>query len=1204
MAFEESFYTVRAQRLVSADLRVEYTNFYDKGQLANGRASEIEYHMARGDEQFYKRHYFEALKEYKLALGLMYQLVEPSFNPFTALGPDIRLPVAGALFEPMASTVLGVFDRSPDSVPQIAINPPKPVDAVLSASLISVRNLGARTIDRPIGGTPDVARDISLANEHARAGQFAEAIPFYNSAIEKLGNQGPPALLANVRQNLGVAYGETDQFGKALAQFEAAGQGYSQLGDVVAQAATQENIATLRTRSGQYDEARRALDAAADLYNKAEAPAPRREEAGPRSNGLTANDLTNATIRLAQQRNTLQAATRRGSFFGRVTSTIQRTIEAEPLATPAFILRPLDIPTAVLDGASGSGPANAAATAPRVLRIVTGIRSQNNQSTPSIFELNLADANRVTQVRQDIYERRIGATSLAELGVGVGAVLISDRFRVNIPHHYFYTVQICLGDTYLALGQFAESLRHYESARDYQFLNIAIEAPNTWIRMARCLLKWGEDLYRKNQVIDALDKFQKIIAVTAAGELSVPADSPLYNRAPFAPLQPQLQAFIDTLDDAVPAALNFEMAIIIRQARVYQDMIHAGLNILGLPLELIPIFRFRYLQAVARYFAEQAIKAERDYISFKANSEQETAALLQLQQAEDLARDNVELERRRVEEAVAEQNFAAAAQTAANNRVANATDRRDDYINVSADKVALDTATAHASGGFTETEGGYQVNLSTSGETVNLGSQDYEIMRNAAWHRGMIQRQFELDDMQRTIDEYTDNANVAAAQVALAAKRKSVADQNKAIADLRLTQAAANRQFAEDKTFNAELWSNLADRMREISQLYLDRAIEIALMMQAAYNFESDTTLNKIGTNYTSGQELGGLLGGDALLSDINFFTFHQITQTRTKEIPAKTTISLAERYPFSLFQFRRTGVADFETKLEDFDRMYPGSYMHKIKAVEVVVEGLINADGWSGCLKNAGTSVFRTRDNQLKTRLQPAETLLLSTYSVKSDAVVFQPSQETLGVFEDSGAATAWTLDVPRGSNDLNYDAISDVKIVLYYRSFFDPVLETAVRAALPANGTRARSFSLRFNYPDAFFLFLETGEAGFGIRTRDFPFNQTAPTIRRIAIYVLTDAGVSPANIEVRLSNTTAGHQVSVQTLADGTAASDAADPAAPLNVFIDDSPVDSWGLLIDRALNPALFREEPAGSGIFRVVGIRDIVIALDYHFAFRQ
>jgi tetratricopeptide (TPR) repeat protein len=1203
MAALESFYTVRAQRFSSADLRLQVAVFEQRGDTATSRATEIEYHMARGDEQYYKRHYFEALKEYKLALGLIYQLVEPSFNPTVAVGPEFQFPLTAALFEPFAATVLTVVDRSPDTVPVVTVTPPSPIDPLISPAMVALRNLGSRTVAIGTGGPPEVARDLQLAAEHARARQFDLSIPLYLTALDRLQGRGDARLVADVRQNLGVAYGETGQFDQALGQFNQAGRGYSQLGDAVAEAAVQENVSALHARAGRYGEAQQSLQNASALYGRAAGgppPTPGAASAPAGQRSFTPHDLNNATIRIAQQQNGLQAIAARSSVFGRVASTFRRAIQTQPVSTPAFTLRPLSAPTdgAVISSRDGTGAGTADA---RVLRVVTGLSAVQGVLQPSVVELNLSDPNRVATLRQQVYQARVGALTLEQLGVGLGATVLPDNFWTRIPQHYFFTIQVCLGDTYLALGRFPESLEHYAAARNYQFLNTAIEAPNIWIRTARCLLTWGRDLYRKNQIADAADRFQQIVAVAEDGTLSVPPVSPLYNQPPFAALQPALQNFIATMDDPAPAALNAEMAILIRQARTYQDMIHAGLNFLGLPLQLIPIFRFRYLQAVARYFAEQAIKAERDFINFRSNSEQETAALMQLQQAEDLAVQTVELERRRVEEAVAEEDLASAAVTAASNRVANATQRRDDYVDVSADRVALDTATAHASGGFTETEGGYQVNLGTSGERVNLGTRDYEIMRSAAWHRGMIMRQFELDDMQRTIDEYTDNLAIANAQATLAARRKSIADQNKLIADLRLQQAKENREFAESKTFNAELWSNLADRMRDLSQLYLDRAIEIALLMQAAYNFESDTSLNKIGVQYTPSEDLGGLLGGDSLLADINYFTYHEITQSQSKEIPAKTILSLAERYPFSLFELRRTGVANFETKLEDFDRLYPGSYMHKLHAIEVTVEGLIGADGWSGCLKNSGTSSYRTRDNAVKTRLQPAETLFLSSYSVKGDAVVFRPSEETLGVFEGSGVATAWTLDIPRGSNDLNYEAISDVKLVLYYHGYYDPGLEAVVRAALPATGSRSRSFSLRFNAPDAFFLMLDRAETDFTIGRGDFPFNQVDQTIQRISLYALTENGISPAGVQLTFANEGAAHTATVTTGADGTVSSDTADPAAALNVFVGDSPLDVWSIALDRAVNPELFHED--APGVFRVTGIRDIVVGLDYDFAFR-
>jgi tetratricopeptide (TPR) repeat protein len=1210
MKFEESFYTYRYQRMPAEALLAEYQAFQQRDEKATARVAEIEYHLAQGNEYFHRRRYYDALREYKIAEGLMYQLVEPTFDHRAALGRDVLLSVNSRLFNPIMETVLTVIERTPDTVPPVVVGPPNPIDPVVSGSLGAYRDLGIQTRTTIPGAPPDVNRLIGLGDEYVRAGQPDRAIEFYTQALNQVGETDQSGVRAGVLHNLGVAYGEAGQPDKAVEQMEQARQEYARMGNAVAEGAVHENIAALHTRAGRYGQALQSLNTAEQLYATAAgqsagaAAGLTRAIAPPPS--FTPHDLNNAGVRLAQQRNALQSLDQRGTFLGRVMNRIQRGIEPKAVPAPALTLQPLPREAAGpaaralpdMGGVSGAPVAEA-----KMLRIATGIEPEQDSMRLRVVEVSLQDSNRAAIMQQQVYQQRIGVKNLDALGIGIGAAYLPDYFRAHIPHHYFFTIQMCLGDTYLALGQYALALERYVRARGYQYLNLALEAPTVWIRIARCLLAWGYDLYRDNQIVPALEKFQQILVVSLGGERTLPAASPLYHQAPFNDIQNKVQAFITTMDDEAPAELNPDMEIIVRQARVYEEMIHAGLNVLGLPLDLIPIFRFRYLQAVARYFAEQAIKAERDYINFKSTSEQETASLMQLQQAEDLAKEGVELEKRRVEEAVTEQDLAAKSRDLAQERVDNATERRDQYVTVSADKVVLDTASAHASGGFTETEGGYQVNLSSTGETVNLGDKDYEILRNAAWHRGMIQRQFDLDDMQRTIDEYNANLDVANAQVTLANKRKAVADQNQIIAHVRLTQAKANREFAENKTFNAELWSNLADRMREISQLYLDRAIEIALYMQAAYNFEMDTSLNKIGTHYTTGSELGGLLGGDALLADINYFTYHYITQSKSKEVPCKSIISLAERYPFVLLQFRQTGVAHFETKLDDFDRLYPGTYMHKIRAVEVAVEGLISADGVIGNLKNSGISTFRTRDNHVKVRLQPRETMLLSSFSLKGDAVVFRPSEETLGVFEGSGVATAWTLEIPVESNDLNYQSISDIKLVLYYDAYHDPLLEAAIRQSLPGTGQWSRGFSLRFNYPDAFFLLIERATTDFEIQVRDFPYNHLNVQVQRLAVYVIAEAGFPAAGVKLVLTNETAELSAAVTTGADGTVTSDPADATAALNVFHDHSPLGHWTVALDPEANPELFREEPAGSGVMRVQGVRDIVLVMDYEYDVR-
>ncbi len=101
-------------------------------------------------------------------------------------------------------------------------------------------------------------------------------------------------------------------------------------------------------------------------------------------------------------------------------------------------------------------------------------------------------------------------------------------------------------------------------------------------------------------------------------------------------------------------------------------------------------------------------------------------------------------------------------------------------------------------------------------------------------------------------------------------------------------------------------------------------AIKVARLMQQAYNFETDQTLTWIKNSYSS-NSVKGILGADALMADIQQFTYDLVTSTKSKPQPIRQTISLASNYPF-LFQsqFRTTGVMEFETRVDDFDALYP----------------------------------------------------------------------------------------------------------------------------------------------------------------------------------------------------------------------------------------------------------------------------------------
>ena len=513
-------------------------------------------------------------------------------------------------------------------------------------------------------------------------------------------------------------------------------------------------------------------------------------------------------------------------------------------------------------------------------------------------------------------------------------------------------------------------------------------------------------------------------------------------------------------------------------------------------------------------------------------------------------------------------------------------------------KVRLDVATAHASGGQSETEGGYS--YSTAQGSKKLGDKDYEILSKAAWLRGRMIREYELNDMQRTIDTYTQYVEQAEKQVEVAKAREQVAFRSLLVANLRSMQADERLRFAERKTFTADLWGALGRQMQDIKRTHLRRAVEVSFLMQAAYNFETDGDLNVIRTNYAGTSGLKGLSAGDSLMEDIDYFSYHFATQTKSKELPLKTLISLGSSFPFSMYQFRRTGVARFETSPEWFDLKYPGTFMRKLTAVEVVVEGLVGAEGVTGSIKNSGVSVTRTGTGGERLRLQPRETAFLSNYSVKGDAMIFRPSQETRSVFEGTGVATAWTVEIPPESNDLNYEAVSDIKIILYYTAFHDEFLERTLRSNLPKTGEWSRGFSLRDGFPDAFFLLLERGETSLIIRHGDFPYQHAEPRITHFAIYFLF-GDASTQRVMFTLENVTARRQVTLTTGPEGIASSDATNPDADLNVFHGDSPKGEWQLKLDESNNPELFEQEGERS---RIIGVSDIILFIDYDFVVRK
>ena len=1190
MVTQSSFYTYRNIRTSPADLILEVDKFTKSGDHDQAAVREIELYLTRGHEHFNARRYHAALKDYLEARLKIYALLDADAPTG---GGDFPFPVNPEIFNGVLAEVVQRIKRfQPIPVP------PKPGPVITlpgqqSFPITAFSHLGVTTSIPQ--GRENPAAQINTAVDLARGGEFERAESQLTAILDTVGAEDRP-LRAAATENLAIVLASRGETARATQRFTEAADLYQALARPADAARVHENHGAMLARSGDISGAIGALERARSGFESA-AGIARSGAAGITRTSAAVNNNSDSLAAALETQNRisqLQHIQGRSGLLSRVVGRIRTAVDPPP--PPALEMR---FHTLTVGGATAEVTTDVGTTAlpERRLRFIAS-DSTDPQRSARVLEYALSSTTIAEQIRTDYYGRRVDALTLEELGVGGKAETTPGRFEVDLPHHYYFTIQVALAKTYSALGRFEDALAALALARTYPHLNVAIEGPFLWIETALVYLTWGNQSYRLNDRDTAREKYAKILVVGEA--IAIDETSELYQPAVFAAQRAQVTSLIPVIAQAESGLdLNPKLEAIVREAYQRQLMIGAGLNYYGIPTSPITVFRFKYLEAVARYFADQAIKAERENINFASSAERETQAVMQLEQAVELAEETVELERRRTAEALATVEVARLALEVADVRIANTIARRDQYRLLGRDLIALDTASAHASGGFTETEGGYDVYLNSAGGTVDLGDEDYVILRNAAARRGEINFQLELSNLDRAIAELRVSRDQAAAQLDMANARVAVSEQGERIAEVRVRHAQENLEFAQNGTFTPELWSNLASTLREISDVYMQRALEVAHLMQSAYNFEFDQDLRVISNNYATRDELAGLLAADLLKADIDYFTYHRITQVAIKQVPAKVLWSVAERNPFLLFEFRRTGVLQFETLLADFDELFPGAYLHKLKAVDVVFEGLIGADGIHGSLTNNGVSRYRTREGLEAVRIQPRETMLISARDLQRDAVVFRPSEEIRGVFEDAGLASMWTLEVPRGTNDLNYDTIRDIRLVFYFESFYDENLAALITAGLPAEGTWQRSYSLATEFPDAFFRFQDTGELNFDSRSGDYPLHHAELEIGSLTMLALPEAGRDAA-VRARLKREADPEPDEFET--DSETGIFASDPVAvnnPLNQFIGGSPLGDWVFSMDFESNPD-FVDNGLGGRPPRIVGINDIVLNVQYSY----
>jgi hypothetical protein len=777
--------------------------------------------------------------------------------------------------------------------------------------------------------------------------------------------------------------------------------------------------------------------------------------------------------------------------------------------------------------------------------------------------LSLAPNAFAAALTKDVYQPRVGGMTLESLEF---YEVVDVNFVAYFVHLYFFVLPIAIGDCYAAMGQYEKALAEYRAVLAYPFLNLGIEARYVWLKMADAYVQWGNGLFRRDQRVAAREKYETLVK----SDLTVPLASELY-QGKLATIGAEVQEVGKELNGQPHAATNPRVAATVAQAAMRLRYLAEGFDFFGLAPDYAPVLRFKYLQSVATYMADGAIETERTFIAYRSTAENQKMDHMQLESSLAINQAALAIENKRMEDAALEVEAARRTREYAEVRKKNTDATLVEWDTKGRELTSMNAALSWASQAANDQD------ISYHGVQYDGASHDYEgtveeFYDTVGERREWLDWELQRNRIVRQQAEAAAEVAMAQAREAQAVVREQVQALNVALQQKRVDAAREVLEYAENRLFDEDLWFQLAAQLQDLARNYLDAAIYAARVMERAYELEFDRRLSRIRTDYGLGGP-AGLLGGEHLKRDIVSFTSDYLDHAQKKN-PIRVALSLRDEFPAAFATFVATGILPFRTDLEIFDRRYPGTYRRKIKRVEVFVEGLVPLEGASGTLTCHGIcSEWRRLGGgwAKHTRVMPVERMVLSSYQFRRDLAVFQPAEELLDLFENYAPQCDWTLELPRSGNNLDYEAISDVKLVMYLDADSSDAVAAHVKATYPATGGRATVLSARFQYPDEFFRLDTERSVDFAVTEGLFAANHEGLKLTAFGVRIIPTPGANVTGKAVVVTRASDGSTAAAATDTRG-AAQGAAGSMAPFGAWKDESPVDTWRVALGEGVDAA--------------------------------
>jgi hypothetical protein len=227
------------------------------------------------------------------------------------------------------------------------------------------------------------------------------------------------------------------------------------------------------------------------------------------------------------------------------------------------------------------------------------------------------------------------------------------------------------------------------------------------------------------------------------------------------------------------------------------------------------------------------------------------------------------------------------------------------------------------------------------------------------------------------------------------------------------------------------------------------------------------------------------------------------------------------------------------------------------------------------------------------------------------------------MNAFEGSGVDLAFRLMLPKPANAFNYASLADVLVTFEYTAMASSDYARELIRHMPPTTSNAIDFSLRRDFPDAWYTLLAQAQATppptslvtqLSLTAHDFPINLSRLRIEELTLMVLrpdrTSAPAMPVKVTLRLcplGHTKPIHSDEASSVDDiistrsgtgnpaWTSLSEDSDPSSPnpppLTFSLTDlNPIGSWELAF---ANADLLNGQAIVSG-----DITDVVLVLTY------